>query len=204
MGRRCPLRRCPGPCQAPVSEGAGERELSDTDRRSRRRREILQMRPGVKTPQSHPPEADGNGTHPALESPGFMLVRTLTLVSAIACLGGPLMALASPTPSLLLGPSAAFLGLAGLGVLTLRSENHRHAARGDAYRRMAAGQRTARLQSARSLPDRSESDGSLGATTRYAQARADGVCSRLRNAQPGRTVAPRVEPRGLERMSQLA
>jgi hypothetical protein len=133
-----------------------------------------------------------------------MLVRTLTLVSAMACLGGLLMAVASPTPSLLMGPAAAFLGLTGLGLLTLRSENHRHAARSDAFHRMAAGQRTPRLQSARSLSDRSEGDGSLGATARFTEAPADGLRNRLRNAQPGRTVAPRVGPRRIERMSQLA
>ena len=59
-----------------------------------------------------------------------MLVRTLTLASALACLGGILMASQSPTPSLMLGPSTAFLGLTGLGLLTLRSEGHRRGAHG--------------------------------------------------------------------------
>lgn len=162
------------------------------------------MRPGGKTPQSHPPEDDGNETHPALESPGFMLVRTLTLVSAMASLGGLLMALASPTPSLLVGPPLAFLGLAGLGLLTLRSENRLHPAPGDAHRRVAAEQQTARLQSARSVPDRPTSGESPGAAAGYDQPRAAGLRSLLRDAPSGRATAPRVEPRGIERKSQLA
>ena len=55
----------------------------------------------------------------------LMLIRSLVIVASLACLAGLLLAAQNPPFGLSNGPYCSLVGIAGLGLATLRSEGQR-------------------------------------------------------------------------------
>ena len=59
-----------------------------------------------------------------------MLIRTAAIAAALVCLTGLLWVAQSPPLAVGGGPEFSLMGLAGIGLLTLRSEAHRLGSQG--------------------------------------------------------------------------